>query len=108
MFNWQLLEENNRWRIKVDYDYSLLESETIARYVSYYETLLESALTDLSVGIASVNILTETDKSVYEQMNATKEAYDSTQTIHGMVEQAVANIQIESLFLLSTGLTYGN
>ena len=90
LFNWQLLEENNRWHIKVDYDYSLLESETIARYVSYYETLLESALTDLSAGIASVNILTEADKSVYEQMNDTKGAYASTQTIHGMVEQAAA------------------
>lgn len=90
LLNWQLLEDQGRWRIKVDYDRSVLTEATIRRYMEYYLKLLDGALTDKTGLIAAVNILTEEDQAVYNRMNDTAWPYDKNQTIHGMFEQAAA------------------
>jgi amino acid adenylation domain-containing protein/thioester reductase-like protein len=101
LLNWQLLESSGQWRIKVDYDTSVLKESTILRYIEYYMTLLDSALTDQNGLIAAVNILTVEDKAVYERMNDTVWPYDNHQTIHGMFEAAASkfpdNIALSSI-----------
>lgn len=88
LINWQMLESDGRWRIRVEYDTSLFDQETIARYALYYMKLLEAALANAETSIAAVEILTEEDKAVYKRMNATEAEYDEGQTIHGMIEAA--------------------
>lgn len=89
LLNWQLLENNGRWKIRVDYDSSVFKEGSILRYMQYYMTLLDSALADTSSLIAAVNILTDEDNAVYERMNDTAWDYAKDQTIHGMFEEAV-------------------
>ncbi|MCM3631097.1 amino acid adenylation domain-containing protein [Paenibacillus glycanilyticus] len=90
LLNWQVLHEEDRWMLRVDYDSSVLHEGTIRRYMLYYYALLETALADAGSLIASVDILTEADRAVYDLMNDTAFPYDTTKTIHGMFEQAAA------------------
>ncbi|MDP4099061.1 amino acid adenylation domain-containing protein [Paenibacillus sp. P96] len=90
LLNWQLLDSGGRWTIRVTYDSSVLLGGTVRRYVQYFHTLLHAALTDADRLTAAIDILTEQDKAVYEQMNDTAWPYDKSMTVHGMFEQAAA------------------
>ncbi|MFB5267552.1 amino acid adenylation domain-containing protein [Paenibacillus enshidis] len=90
LLNWQLFESGDHWTIRVTYDSSVLLEGTIRRYVEYFHTLLDAALTDANRLIAAIDILTGQDKAIYEQMNDTAWPYDKSKTIHGMFELAAA------------------
>lgn len=88
--NWQLCPREGAWTAHIEYDGSLFEAATIARYAHYYFKLLEAALADPGQSIAGVEILTAEDAEAHRRLNATEAEYDRQATMHGMFESMAA------------------
>ncbi|MDO7906928.1 amino acid adenylation domain-containing protein [Paenibacillus sp. JX-17] len=87
--NWHVEEKEGQFSCHIQYDSSLLRAETMQRYSDYYITLLDAALQDTEQSFRAIDILKESDREKYAELNATDAAYDQRQTYHGMFEQAV-------------------
>lgn len=100
MLNWEIAEDNSNISISLQYDTSLFKLKTIERFIKYYINILEAVLENPKINIYKINIITEEELRLYDELNNTEKAFPSENTIPKMFEEAVAsfpnNIAISS------------
>ena len=70
-FSIDVFLENGKYRIHYEYDEKLYNENTIAAFERLYELVLNELLVKTS--IKDINLLSEVDKKMYEEFNATEE-----------------------------------
>ncbi|NOW57016.1 amino acid adenylation domain-containing protein [Clostridium saccharobutylicum] len=77
--------------INVHYDVDLFRTNTIERFIKYYMSILESVIKNQNTSIYSINILTEDEIKIYNELNNTYMELPNYNTIPKMFEEAVHN-----------------
>ncbi|UWU92926.1 non-ribosomal peptide synthetase [Bradyrhizobium sp. CB1015] len=76
--------------LSVEYDSGRFERSTVCRYVGHWLTLAQAALSDPSVPLSRLPLLTSIERaSILERWNDTAAGYDRTRSIHSFFEQRV-------------------
>lgn len=71
IIDWEIKEQENDMAINVHYDVDLFRTNTIERFIKYYMSILESVIKNQNTSIYSINILTEDEIKIYNELNNT-------------------------------------
>ncbi|AQS08924.1 gramicidin S synthase 2 [Clostridium saccharobutylicum] len=91
IIDWEIKEQENDMAINVHYDVDLFRTNTIERFIKYYMSILESVIKNQNTSIYSINILTEDEIKIYNELNNTYMELPNYNTIPKMFEEAVHN-----------------
>ncbi|MFZ5917841.1 MAG: amino acid adenylation domain-containing protein, partial [Chloroflexota bacterium] len=93
----------------VEYNTDLFDRDTIERLVTHYRTLLQAIVADPSQRIASLPLLTETERrKLLLEWNDTAAPFEREATIHALFEaQAAARPNALAVLYQDRQLTYG-
>ncbi|GMK37681.1 peptide synthetase [Paenibacillus sp. CCS19] len=87
--SWLLLGESQEVRLQAHYDTSLFKESTIRRYIDAYSKIVEAALTDETVNIETIDLLSAEEYALYDKLNDTDLDYPVDLTIHQFIENVV-------------------
>lgn len=100
MLNWKIAEHNSNMSITLQYNADLFKERTIDRFIRYYINIIKAVLTKENFNILKINILTDEELKIYNQLNNTQLVFPREKTIPKMFEEAVSsfpdNIAISS------------
>lgn len=104
-----LVEDGESVRGSLEYNTDIFDSPTITRMLDHFRTLLESIVANSQQRIASVPILTDTErKQLIIDWNDTKKEYSQDKCIHELFEaQAHRCIDATAAVFEKKRLTYG-
>ena len=88
LFSFHRLE--NRIEFSLEYDSLLYQERTIKQITDHYTHLLETALSDVNVPLAHIDILSEAEKQqLVKEFNAKKMEFPEEKTFHQLFEEQV-------------------
>ncbi|UXE67980.1 MAG: amino acid adenylation domain-containing protein [Chryseotalea sp. WA131a] len=99
-------EEAGGIRICIQYATSLFKRETIARYADYYERIIKEVISDTSIKLSEIEILSETErKKLLYLFNDTETPFPGDKTLVELFEEQVDRAP-ESPALVWNGIVY--
>ena len=90
-FDLTLTAQEKRGQLHFNFEYatSLYDHETITRFVSYFKGIVQNIIQDAAIEIGDISLLTETDEKQINTFNQTALEYESTRTVHELIEDQV-------------------
>ncbi|MCP4155224.1 MAG: amino acid adenylation domain-containing protein, partial [bacterium] len=86
----RLHEGENILFANLDYCVKLFKKETMTRFVTHFEKIIEEVVTRPTLTLANINILSETEaKQLLYEFNDTQAEYPRDKTIHQLFEEQV-------------------
>lgn len=85
---WIALQKDDHLHLDVEFNTTLFDPETVHRFIGQYESVLRAVVQNLNAPIREMDILTDADRVVYEQLNRTAGWYPADQTVDGMFYEA--------------------
>lgn len=85
----QCLRQNQTITAALHYDSNLFQIEDIQRLAGQFETLLASAIAHPHLPISQLDILSQNEKQLLNQVNQTKQEYPLNKCIHQLFEKQV-------------------
>ena len=106
---WSIAGVESDLRAQVTYDVALFTRETADRMLGHFRTLLESAIEEPDRNVASLPLLTEDERRLLVDWNATSSSFGEGRSVHRMFE-AVAERRPDSVAVTlgDEALTYGD
>jgi amino acid adenylation domain-containing protein len=103
-----IVESDKGLVLDCDYNTTLYDEATIARWLTHYETLLLSLVNDADQTVQSVPLLDESEKrKILLEWNATEADYPKTQCVHDLFEtQASRTPEAVAVVFEGKRLTY--
>jgi amino acid adenylation domain-containing protein/thioester reductase-like protein len=89
IFYWEVKDEQKNIIVDVNYDIRLFKSETINRFIKYYENIVKAFIKEPKKSIYNINILTQEEMTIYKKLNDTYKELPEDKTITNMFEEAV-------------------
>ncbi|MCP4157761.1 MAG: amino acid adenylation domain-containing protein, partial [bacterium] len=89
-----LILEGEEWQEKLNFKFkyrtAIFKKETIEKFVGYYNRITKSVLTNTTVKISDIRLISEEEKKkIIEEFNDTKAEYPEEITIHRLFEEQV-------------------
>jgi len=105
-----IVESDQGLLIDCDYNSDLFDRETIARWLTHFETLLKSLSADTKQEIDRLPILTDADlRQILHDWNATQSEYPRDKCVHELIEeQAARNPSAVAVSFEGQDLTYSD
>ncbi len=88
-FGWE--REENRIRVKVEYDAQLYQEERVKRIIKHFIVLLEAVFCNMDLELGQIDIVPEEEKKqLLEEFNATDSAYPYDKSLHQLFTEQAA------------------
>jgi amino acid adenylation domain-containing protein len=78
-------------RLECQYNTDLYDGTTVRRWMMAYESLLRALCANSDAGLASLPLISESDKEQIRQWNATSRSYSRTKLVHELFSERVSD-----------------
>ncbi|HEX5423596.1 MAG TPA: amino acid adenylation domain-containing protein, partial [Candidatus Acidoferrales bacterium] len=86
-----IVESKDGLALDCDYNTSLFDEETIARWVRHYETLLQGMVANANDKVSELPLLSDAERrQLLVEWNATAAEYPSTECVHQLIDSQAA------------------
>ncbi|WP_167568693.1 non-ribosomal peptide synthetase [Brevibacillus migulae] len=105
--SWMIRQKEGELSIAAGYHPGLYRSHTMRRYAEIYRIIVEAMMEDVQQDFRTVDILTQQDKELYQQINQTSAPYRMDATIPQMFMEAARQFPAhQALSMAQRSLSY--